>query len=191
MRSAGCWAHAEQVTNADDCDDADASVQGATWYPDADGDGWGVLAGAALACTRPASTADNWLDCDDADAAVHPEAEDASTDGVDQDCDGYDGVRVRDTAGPDCTEDTAVPDTGGPPEDTAPPQDTGSPAETGAPDTGAVVPSAPRRAQGCGCGTGGAGPGWVGLVALVWLRGRGGGAFRATTTGRSRLERGG
>jgi hypothetical protein len=168
--SAGCWEHPGQVANATDCDDADASVQGATWYPDADGDGWGVLAGAALACARPASTADNWLDCDDADAPVHPEAEDASTDGVDQDCDGYDGVQVRDTAVPDCTGDTGVPDTGGPREDTAPPRDSGPPAETGAPDTGAVVPPAPRRAQGCGCGTGGAGPVWVGLVALAWRR---------------------
>jgi hypothetical protein len=169
-RSAGCWQHAEQVANANDCDDADASVQGATWYPDADGDGWGVLAGAALTCDRPASTADNWLDCDDADAAVHPEAEDVSTDGVDQDCDGYDGVQMRDTAVPDCTADTGVSDTGGPREDTAPPRDSGPPAETGAPDTGAVVPPAPRRAQGCGCGTAGRGAGWVGLVALAWLR---------------------
>jgi hypothetical protein len=164
-RSAGCWEHPDQVANATDCDDADASVQGATWYPDADRDGWGVLAGAALACDRPASTADNWLDCDDADAAVHPEAEDASTDGVDQDCDGHDGAQVRDTAVPDCTGDA---DTGGPPQDTAP--DSGPPAETGAPDTGALVPPATPRGQGCGCGTAGGGAGWVGLVALAWLR---------------------
>jgi hypothetical protein len=169
-RSAGCWAHAEQVANADDCDDADASVQGATWYPDADNDGWGVLAGAALACARPASAAGSWLDCDDADAAIHPGAEDASTDGVDQDCDGDDGVQVRDTAVPDCTEDTARPDTGGSPADTAPPEDAGPPAETGAPDTGAVVPPAPPRGQGCGCGTGGVRAGWLGLVAVACLR---------------------
>jgi hypothetical protein len=183
IRSAGCWEHPDQVANADDCEDADASVQGATWYPDADGDGWGVLAGAALACDRPASTAENWLDCDDADAAVHPEAEDASTDGVDQDCDGHDGVQVRDTAVPDCTEDTGVPDTGAAPGDTAP--DSGPPADTGAPDTGAVVPPATPRGRGCGCGTGGGGAGWVGLVALAWLRRQG-----APTTGRPRLERG-
>jgi hypothetical protein len=177
-RSAGCWEHPDQVANATDCDDADASVQGATWYPDADGDGWGVLAGAALACDRPASTAENWLDCDDADAAIHPEAEDASTDGVDQDCDGHDGVQVRDTAVPDCTGDTGIPDT-------APPRDSGPPAETGAPDTGALVPPERPRAQGCGCGRGGGGAGWLGLFAPAWLRRQG-----APTTGRPHLERG-
>ncbi len=45
---------------------------------------------------------DGWLsdqDCDDGDAAVHPGANDPGGDGVDQDCDGFDGDSAADSDG--------------------------------------------------------------------------------------------
>lgn len=55
------------------------------------------------------------VDCDDSNAGVHPGAADTTVDGVDQDCDGTDGVTAPvdsgDTAPPD-SGDTATHDTG-------------------------------------------------------------------------------
>ena len=71
-----------------DCDGVldDGPEDGATYYPDADGDGWGSDAGAS-SCAQP----DGWLstsgDCDDADAEIHPGV-DETCDGTDEDCDG-------------------------------------------------------------------------------------------------------
>jgi len=94
----------------DDCDDRDAQVHpGAVevcdgldndcngtvddgfdafwWYPDADGDGYGVGPAGRLTCSPPAG----WVmvdgDCDDGDASSHPGAEEVC-DGRDNDCDG-------------------------------------------------------------------------------------------------------
>ena len=66
---------------------------------DADGDGY-----------------DNRYDCDDTDPEVHPNADDRTQDGVDQDCDGLDGddrdldgYKTELVGGPDCDdEDPAV-----------------------------------------------------------------------------------
>ncbi len=120
----------------DDCDDADASVfPGATetcdgvdddcnglvddnavdrlvWYPDADGDGYGVDANAILACDAPTST---WInrggDCDDTQATVSPAGTEIAYDGVDQDCSGADlndvdgdGFVARQAGGDDCDD---------------------------------------------------------------------------------------
>ena len=74
----------------DDCDghvDEDALTTRA-WYPDQDGDGFGDLSGAIVACDQPPGTTDDFRDCDDTDPAVHPEAADDTCDGVDTDCDG-------------------------------------------------------------------------------------------------------
>ncbi|MFH1465208.1 MAG: putative metal-binding motif-containing protein [Pseudomonadota bacterium] len=86
----------------DDCDglvdDADASVTGqATWYADADGDGFGDSSVSSLACVKyPGWTGDK-ADCDDGDAAVNPSAKEIC-DGYDDDCDGLvddaDGDRI-------------------------------------------------------------------------------------------------
>ena len=73
-----------------DCDavvDEDA-LDSATWYLDADGDGWGdPESGQVGLCDSPG--ADQVLqadDCDDADPAIHPGATEVC-DGLDNDCD--------------------------------------------------------------------------------------------------------
>lgn len=58
------------------------------WYPDQDGDGFGDLAGALVACEQPPGTTEDFRDCDDTNPAVHPETADDTCDGVDTDCDG-------------------------------------------------------------------------------------------------------
>ena len=66
------------------------------YYPDADGDGYGVETGAVDACTRPAGTAPYAGDCDDGNAAINPGAAE-SCNMIDDDCDmrADEGVRVR------------------------------------------------------------------------------------------------
>jgi alpha-tubulin suppressor-like RCC1 family protein len=71
-----------------DCDGVDAC------YQDLDGDGYGtavVVDGASLECVAAGESVTP-VDCDDASAAVHPDAAEIPGDGVDQDCDGADGV---------------------------------------------------------------------------------------------------
>ena len=98
-------------TTAADCDDTDIRVfPGATetcdgrdedcngtiddgpgdtvYYPDADGDGYGVATGGVTACAAPSGYVDTTTDCDDADSAIHPGAIELCWDTVDQDCDG-------------------------------------------------------------------------------------------------------
>ena len=76
-----------------DCDgetDTNA-VDAATWYADADADGYTSLA-TQTACAAPAGyrAATPEVDCDDADPASAPGATDLCGDGIDQDCDGAD-----------------------------------------------------------------------------------------------------
>lgn len=73
----------------DDCDghpDDDAPTTRA-WYADADGDGYGDMATATVACTQPEGMIEDFRDCDDSDGAVHPDAPEDTCDGVDDDCD--------------------------------------------------------------------------------------------------------
>ena len=59
-----------------------------TWYPDADGDGYGVAAGAVRSCVRPpGSYASEAGDCNDGSAVTYPNAPELC-DGVDNNCDG-------------------------------------------------------------------------------------------------------
>ncbi|RME20774.1 MAG: hypothetical protein D6798_19710 [Deltaproteobacteria bacterium] len=80
----------------DDCDGAidQGAVDGTTWYPDADGDGWTAAEGGQDACEAPEGlvAASFQADCDDADPTVHPGAVEVADDGIDQDCDGQDAV---------------------------------------------------------------------------------------------------
>ena len=58
------------------------------WFPDGDGDGYGVQEGAVEGCEAPGDGfADEAGDCDDGDATVYPNAAELC-DGLDNDCDG-------------------------------------------------------------------------------------------------------
>jgi hypothetical protein len=100
------------VADASDCDDGDAAVYPgadeycdgvdsdcdgstddgdevdvATWYADADLDGYGDATTTTAACEEPSGYTDDSADCDDADADINPGASEACN-GLDDDCDG-------------------------------------------------------------------------------------------------------
>jgi hypothetical protein len=68
-----------------DCDGLGDSVQ--SYYPDADGDGYGVPGATVDDCTPPDGYAATDDDCDDTSPFVNPDAVD-NCDGIDNDCDG-------------------------------------------------------------------------------------------------------
>jgi len=80
-----------------DCDGAvdEADPRGTRWYPDRDGDGFGVEDEGFVGCTasieaaRPPMTSDRFGDCADDDPSRRPSAFETAGDGVDQDCDGF------------------------------------------------------------------------------------------------------
>lgn len=97
-------------TNADDCNDGDASVNPAaaevcddgidnncdgtapasdTYYADSDGDGYGA-GPAILVCEapQPPDTSTNADDCNDADGSINPGAAEVCGDNTDNNCDG-------------------------------------------------------------------------------------------------------
>ncbi|MFH1467356.1 MAG: MopE-related protein [Pseudomonadota bacterium] len=67
-------------------DEADAA-DAATWYADADADGYGDPARGTVACTQPTGSVGDGTDCDDHDDDVNPGATEACN-GVDDDCSG-------------------------------------------------------------------------------------------------------
>ena len=73
----------------EDCDGTvdDAPVDPATWYADADADGYGDASVTAEACSAPSGHVADATDCDDGDAGINPGATEAC-DGSDNDCDG-------------------------------------------------------------------------------------------------------
>jgi hypothetical protein len=73
----------------DDCDeDIDEDpIDGTLWYPDGDGDGYGVPGKPSEPeCDPPAGYGDGTEDCDDADVETYPGAKE-QCDGLDNDCD--------------------------------------------------------------------------------------------------------
>ena len=74
-----------------DCDgetDDEDAVDAATWYGDADRDGYGDPSSTTASCEQPPDTADVAGDCDDSRDDVNPGADEVCGDGVDNDCDG-------------------------------------------------------------------------------------------------------
>ncbi len=71
-----------------DCDgDTDEGVE-ASWYLDADGDGYGDASAGIEACSAPSEAyGADATDCDDLDASAHPGGTEVC-DGADNDCDG-------------------------------------------------------------------------------------------------------
>ncbi len=105
-----CQQPAGYVTNADDCDDSNASIfpnnvescdgidndcngqiddniTETFYYLDADNDGYGDENSSISTCSQPNGYVLQSGDCDDSNSTIHPEAEDIC-DGIDNDCDG-------------------------------------------------------------------------------------------------------
>lgn len=100
------------VSNADDCNDSDWSINpgaydydgngidnncdgcidgnGQTMWPDADGDGYGDASASSLTICDGNTQGYSWnnLDCNDADPNIYPYISDWDTDGIDNNCDG-------------------------------------------------------------------------------------------------------
>lgn len=84
--------YAEEWCDGDDndCDlsiDESSAVDVATWYQDADGDGYGDVTLSTVACDQPAGYTGSSADCDDTNADISPAASERC-DEIDNDCDG-------------------------------------------------------------------------------------------------------
>ena len=114
---AGASIHPGAAETADNGVDEDCNgYDTLTCFVDADQDGYGNDEGVtSLApdgvCETRASASDNELDCDDTDGAIHPGVTDLFGNGLDENCDGVDGVDldgdgyVADwTGGDDCND---------------------------------------------------------------------------------------
>jgi hypothetical protein len=62
-----------------------------TFFRDEDGDGYGQAAFSLARCEQPPGYVLDGSDCNDTDSGIHPGAIEIDSDGIDQDCDGYDG----------------------------------------------------------------------------------------------------
>ncbi|MBM4390782.1 MAG: putative metal-binding motif-containing protein, partial [Deltaproteobacteria bacterium] len=73
--------------NCDGDIDESTAVDASTWYADADLDGYGAVAVAAVACDAPLNYVSDSTDCDDTDVETYPGAPEYC-DGEDDNCDG-------------------------------------------------------------------------------------------------------
>ena len=88
-----------------DCDGEidEGAIDATTFYPDADGDGYGTLEGRVESCEEELSGymwgGTGLWDCDDEDEDVNPGAEEICGNGIDDDCDGEpaEGCRLEGT----------------------------------------------------------------------------------------------
>jgi MYXO-CTERM domain-containing protein len=100
--------------NCDGLTDDTSAADAATWYVDADGDGYGDDRTANRSCDGTGRIATGG-DCNDADAAISPATSEVAYDGIDQDCSGSDlcdadADRYDDVAcgGDDCDDEDAT-----------------------------------------------------------------------------------
>lgn len=147
------------------CDDVDEDcnvlvdddpVDGATWYDDVDGDGFGDPASAGTACSQPAGTVADGTDCDDGDANAWPGAP-----GWSDDCEPLGGTGGSGaTAGSGGSGGTGA--TGG---------GTGGTGATTGTGAGSGLQGEEADPSGCSCdgSSGGRSGAWMLLGALGWL----------------------
>ena len=74
--------------NCDGAIDGDDAVDRPSWYPDGDGDGFGVTAEAVVSCEAPDGYVAKSGDCDDDDKDINPFAEELCGNAVDENCNG-------------------------------------------------------------------------------------------------------
>lgn len=83
------------VDNNLDCNDMTSSVQEASMYfEDQDGDGYGNPDMGVYLCESQTGYIPDGTDCDDLNPNAYPNAEDIAGNGIDENCDGQDGVGI-------------------------------------------------------------------------------------------------
>ncbi|MEZ4320387.1 MAG: MopE-related protein [Myxococcota bacterium] len=99
----------------DDCDAVvdDDAADAVQYFFDADLDGFGDPSNTTLSCAQPPGTSLSGEDCNDTDSTVYPGAQDVPNDGIDQDCDGFDGCFGTSDIDADGIPDACDPDADG------------------------------------------------------------------------------
>ena len=83
------------VDNNLDCNDMTSSIQEASMYfEDLDGDGYGNPDMGVYLCESQTGYIPDGTDCDDLNPSVFPNADDIAGNGIDENCDGQDGVGI-------------------------------------------------------------------------------------------------
>ena len=78
-----------------DCNDNTAAIQDSTtYYADIDEDGYGDPNNTLISCNLPAGYITDGTDCNDLDLDIYPGAPDILGNGIDENCDGQDGVGI-------------------------------------------------------------------------------------------------